>query len=98
MKIEIDDDLILECLTEHLSNKQVLRDAMSKAIAQSKIVDRAAGELAAKIHEQAMKAVTDPALVEGLREIIREELAKSLSGAVKVKSAELARDELRRVK
>lgn len=57
MKIEVPDDLFAEVLKQILLDKQVVREALTKALSAAKVVDQLAVRLAANISEATTKIV-----------------------------------------
>ena len=97
LKLEIPDGTIVDALKELIVNRQVIRDAMTKAISQSKLVDGLAVLLTEKINGQVTAAIESDEVSSAIREsitaamgsLVQSRVSKEVSKEVQNNTAHL---------
>jgi hypothetical protein len=98
MKIELDDGAIAEVLAEVIGSRQIIREAMSKALMQMKVVDEIAKVLATRLVPQVHAALDSGDVTECIREAVRESMLDVIGKKIVDKVGSASRTEARRIR
>ena len=72
MKIELDDKLFESALSDLLTDQQIIRTAVSRALAQSSVQSTIVETFARKMTDAIQRALSDPTIEEHMISAIRE--------------------------